>query len=102
MRAWTVGYAHKADKQMKGLPEEIKELLKALDLSLTWNGPEQPKWPHYGKLAGKRKNQDIRHCHLNKGRPTYVVIWSVIDQRQQIMEIKYVGTHENADYRRLN
>jgi hypothetical protein len=42
--------------------------------------------------------KDTFHCHLNKGRPTYVVVWKVLDKDQKIMEVLYVGTHENAPY----
>jgi hypothetical protein len=59
-------------------------------------GPAQPKWPHYGKLSGRKKEMHL--CHLNKGRPTWVVIWTVLDKQKKIMEINYVGTHENAPY----
>jgi hypothetical protein len=27
-----------------------------------------------------------------------VVIWTVLDKQKKIMEINYVGTHENAPY----
>ena len=40
-------------------------------------------------------------CHLNKGRPTYVVVWKIKDKAIQVVEVKYAGTHENADYGRL-
>jgi hypothetical protein len=36
------------------------------------------------------------------GQPAYVVIWKVTDLKVRIMEIRYVGTHENADYRRIS
>jgi hypothetical protein len=41
------------------------------------------------------------HCHIKKGRPTYVVVWQVTDREIKIVEVKYVGTHEGADYRRI-
>jgi mRNA-degrading endonuclease HigB of HigAB toxin-antitoxin module len=72
--------------------------LAVLTAELEWEGPEQLEWRNYGKLGGKGKNQDFRHCHLNNGKPRYVV-WKVVDFEVQIMEIKYVGTHKNADYR---
>ena len=99
---WSVKYTGQAKKQKDKLPDEIKENLVALYLDLAWKGPAQPQWPHYGKLAGKKKSQDMRHCHLNTGRPTYVAIWKVTDLGVQIMEIRYVGTHENANYRRIS
>jgi len=99
---WTVIFTGQAKKGKDQLPEEIKGDLMALYLNLSWQGPFQPKWSHFGKLAGKKKGQDIWHCHINTGRPTYVAIWKVTDLNEQKMEIRYVGTHENADYRRIS
>lgn len=62
------------------------------------DGPIQSAWPHYGKLQGKKYTH---HCHLNKGKPRYVVVWKVIDKIVHIMEIQHVGTHEKADYARM-
>ena len=61
--------------------------------------PERHNWPNYGKIAGKK---NIYHCHLNKGKPRYVAIWKVTDKNIKLMEVRYVGTHENADYRNIN
>ncbi len=33
-------------------------------------GPVRGDWPNYGKLAKHR-----HHCHIRKGRPTYVAVW---------------------------
>jgi hypothetical protein len=41
---------------------------------------------------------DKRHCHLIKGRPTYVACWEVKDPKNKILEVYYVGTHEKAPY----
>lgn len=63
---------------------------------LTIKGPTVD-WPNYGKLHGK-KNEDKRHCHLKKGKPTFVCCWEVLDKNIRIIEVYYVGTHENAPY----
>jgi mRNA-degrading endonuclease RelE of RelBE toxin-antitoxin system len=94
--AWTVDMTSKARKQAGKLPEDIVDALLALWADLKTCGPVQPAWPHYGKLKG-RKEEEF-HCHLNKGRPTYVVVWKVLDKQIKLMEINYVGTHENAPY----
>lgn len=52
--------------------------------------------PHFGKL--KNRPGEVYHCHLNKGRPTYVVVWQVKDRLILLVEVTYVGTHENAPY----
>jgi hypothetical protein len=50
-------------------------------------------WPNYSKLAGGR-----HHCHLKKGKPTYVAVWEVLDKDIKLIEVQYVGTHEKAPY----
>jgi hypothetical protein len=97
---WTVNFSGKAEKQKGKMPGHIQDSLQALRTTLEWEGPEAKKWPHYGILGGTKKNEDYRHCHLNKNKPTYVAIWKIIDLEECILEIRYVGTHENADYRR--
>ena len=54
-------------------------------------GPVRGNWPHYSSLGPGR-----HHCHLKKGRPTYVAVWEVRDREQRIVEVTYVGTHERA------
>ncbi|MDR1922628.1 MAG: cytotoxic translational repressor of toxin-antitoxin stability system [Candidatus Adiutrix sp.] len=97
---WTVLFTGQAKKQKDQLPENIRDNLAALKLDLEWKGPEQWDWFHYGKLS-RKKNQNFHHCHLNKGQPRYVAVWKVVDMEIRIMEIRYVGTHENANYRRI-
>ncbi len=76
----------------------MQEFFVSLLQDLKEKGPVLPHWPNYGKLKGK---QDVYHCHLNKGKPCYVVVWQVIDNELKIQEIRYVGTHEKTDYKRL-
>jgi hypothetical protein len=99
---WTVDFTGQSRKQKENLPDDIRELLSLLTWALQWKGPERTEWPHYGQIRGKGKKQDYRHCHLNQNRPVYVVIWKVTDMEHGVMEIRYVGPHENADYRRIN
>ena len=74
--------------------------MKLLDLSfedLEQHGPSTGGgWKNYSKLNGMPG--DKRHCHLSKGRPTYVCCWEVLDKKLKITEIYYVGTHEKAPY----
>ena len=96
---WEVDITGNDRKQQKALPEKIKNALKFLLKDLTHIGPEVTHWRNYGKLTGKK---DYYHCHLNKGHPRYVAVWKVTDYEIKLMEVRYVGTHENADYRRIN
>lgn len=70
--------------------------MEALHLDLEEDGPTQKNWPHYSKLKGHGKGVDKRHCHLLKGKPTYVACWEVTGKKN--LEVYYVGTHEKAPY----
>lgn len=94
---WQVELTKKATKQAKMLYRRGMFALQLLVESLEREGPTQPNWPNYSKLR-LGKNLDCRHCHLMKGNPTYVCCWEVIDSEQKIIEVYYVGTHENAPY----
>ena len=96
---WTVKFTGNSRKQKEKVPAAISAALYALRNELEAEGPERTKWPHYGKITGK---PDMHHCHLNKGKPCYVAVWKVTDITEKLMEIRYVGTHENADYRRID
>ncbi len=95
---WTVLISTRLGKQLTKLPPKVQEAAKSLLIHLEKYGPTAASWPNYGKLKGKK---DVYHCHLNKGKPCYVVVWQVIDNELKIQEIRYVGTHEKADYKRL-
>jgi len=57
------------------------------------NEPIRGDWPNFNALSGARY-----HCHLKKGRPTYVAIWKVADKEIRLIEVTYAGTHEKASY----
>jgi hypothetical protein len=83
---------------VKKLNRQAFETLRLLVNDLQKHGPAPGRGcPNYGKLKGTRK-QDLRHCHLIKGKPTYVCCWKVINKQAQIIEGYYVGTHEKAPY----
>lgn len=95
---WTVELTHQAEKQLKKLSISVQSVVLLLVKDLEIYGPAPGKqWPNYSKLSGKR-NEDLRHCHLIKGKPTYVCCWKVIDKKIKMIEVYYVGTHENAPY----
>lgn len=62
-------------------------------LEIEHKGPVRGNWPNYGRLSG-----NLHHCHLKKGRPTYVAVWEVIDNTASLVEVTYAGTHEKAPY----
>ena len=102
---WNVRMNAKAAKKARLLPDKAKNALHLLWKDLEERGPMQPDWPHFGKLQGR---PDEWHCHLKRGRPTYVVCWKSrkygpkerrsADEQGEI-EIYYAWTHENAPYR---
>lgn len=96
--SWKVELTRNAVKQLNKLPEQVKIALRLLVQDLKRYGPAPGKqWPNYSKLKGN-KHFDKRHCHLIKGKPTYVCCWLVVDKQSKIIEVYYVGTHEKAPY----
>lgn len=93
--AWTVEVTAKARRQIERLPESVRFAYIALARELAAAGPYRANWSHFGKLRGSRADY---HCHIVSGRPTYVVCWEVRDKSIHLLEIYYVGTHENAPY----
>ena len=90
-------FTSRAAKQAKKLQKKPFEALRLLIEDLAQAGPALADWPNYGRLKGI-KGQDKRHCHLVKGRPTYVCCWTVADKSERLIEVYYVGTHEKAPY----
>jgi len=95
---WTVNLINRARKGCKKTPKSIQEIFQVLLAELTVAGPIRKLWPNFGKIRGAK---ECYHCHLQKGNPTYVVVWKVIDKKKKIIEVTYVGTHEKAEYDRL-
>lgn len=92
---WTVLVTGKARKQTKRLPEKVRDALHSLMLEIRESGPVRGDWPNYGKLQGQ---PGFHHCHLNKGKPRYVAVWKEAGNGIQLVEVRYVGTHEKAPY----
>lgn len=90
---WTVKISREAGKQIAKLPQMIRDSLIALLKEMEINGPVRGNWPNYGILAGNR-----HHCHLKRGRPTYVAVWAIINKKEKVIEVVYAGTHEKAPY----
>lgn len=90
---WQVRFTSRAEKQLKKLPIKVKEIVALLVVDIELSGPIRGNWANYSKL---QKNE--HHCHLKKGKPTYVICWKVEDKKVKIAEVYYVGTHEKAPY----
>jgi mRNA-degrading endonuclease RelE of RelBE toxin-antitoxin system len=90
---WTVNISGKVRKTVDSLPKAVAEQLIFLIREIESLGPVRGNWPNYGKLDRNR-----HHCHLKKGKPTYVAVWEVRDRTVRLVEITYAGTHEKAPY----
>ena len=89
---WNVRLSKKAEKDLDTLPKPVLKALALLMRDIEQFGPVRGDWPNYGKLGVKR-----HHCHLRKGRPTYVAVWKESDAGFEV-EVSYAGTHEKAPY----
>lgn len=92
---WKVGFTARAAKQLLELPELVQNQVEFLAREIERIGPLQPAWRNFGKLKGR---ENLYHCHVKSGRPTYVVCWAVLEKRERTVKVYYVGTHEKAPY----
>lgn len=96
---WNVDFSSRANKQMKKLPEKVRLQINLLAREIEHAGPIRKNWAHFSPLTkGKGIPANSYHCHLKSGKPTYVACWHVENKKINIVEIYYVGTHENAPY----
>lgn len=91
--AWTVKLTGKVKKTQSKLPTGVRDIFVLLQRELELFGPARGDWPNYSKLGPLR-----HHCHLRKGRPTYVAVWEIRKDEIRLIEVTYVGTHEKAPY----
>lgn len=96
--SWTILITGKARKQIKKLPQKYQDSLVRLLREIETEGPCRQNWQNYGQLAGR---PGYHHCHLNKGKPRYVAVWKKSEKILNCIEVRYVGTHEKADYKRI-
>jgi len=80
--------------QKQRLPKVVMATMELLIAEIEQSGPVRGNWPNYSKLPNNR-----HHCHVKKGKPTYVAVWEDISKNKvKLVEIIYVGTHEKAPY----
>ena len=90
---WQVILSTRAEKQIKRLSVNVKTRLFYLLAEIERTGPIRGNWPNYGKLDETR-----HHCYIRKGKPCFVAVWEVVDKKINLIEVRYVGTHEGARY----
>lgn len=91
---WKIDIKGQAKKAKKALSESAFKSFEFLLIELEQLGPYRSNWPNYTKMG----SVDDYHCHLKKGKPTYVACWRIIDKKQKSVEVYYAGTHEKAPY----
>ena len=89
---WHVRLSKKTEKSLCKLPKPVLAALALLLADIEDKGPVRGDWPNYSKLGSNR-----HHCHLRKGRPTYVAVWIETEIGFEV-EVTYAGTHEKAPY----
>ena len=91
--SWLVQFTNRARKQKDKLPRRVQEVLFQLVREIEKTGPVRGDWPNYAKLS-----TDEHHCHLKKGKPTYVAVWREVKGKIRLVEVIYAGSHEKAPY----
>jgi len=74
-----VEFTNRARKQKGKLPIRVQEILFLLVREIEVGGPVRGDWPNYSKLSDR-----VHHCHLKKGRPTYVAVWREVEGRIRV------------------
>jgi len=92
---WTLHIIGQAKKAGKSLSKSAVKSYSFLLIELEELGPYRSDWPNYTKMKGLDNDY---HCHIEKGRPTYVACWRILNKKQRILEVYYAGTHEKAPY----
>lgn len=96
---WNVSLSTKTGKQARKLPKNVLDSLVKLIKNMELGGPIQKSFPNFSSLdKSKLIPKDSYHCHIKKGRPTYVACWQEVSEKTKRIEVFYVGTHEGAPY----
>ena len=80
-------------KNIERLPSLVRDALCTLMREMEISGPVRGNWLNYSLMSHGR-----RHCHLKKGKPTYVVVGEVTNREIRLIEVIYAGTHEKVHY----
>src|SRR5271166_4956489 len=88
---WTVKLYGQAKKAFTELPERTAKTFRLLIEDLELNGYQRNNWPNFGKLK-----DTIYHCHLEKGRPTYVACWRIYKKEKLMRGILCGNTREST------
>lgn len=96
---WSVYLNNFSVKSRKRLTAGVRCQLDLLLKELEVLSPNRSNWKNYSQLKkGPQIPANSHHCHIKKGKPTYVVCWRLVSKTTKEIEVFYVGTHENAPY----
>lgn len=88
--AWQIIFTSRSAKQASKLPLKEQDILLRLTRDLQISGPVQKGWRNYSPL-GKEEH----HCHLSY---KWIACWRVKASPDEVIEIYYAGSRENAPY----
>ena len=91
IKKYTIRITHKAQKNLETKPKREQERFFRLKMALETDGPEQPSFMNYSKLA-----TNMYHCHLSR---KWVACWKN-ESGTLTIEVYYVGSRESAPYAR--
>lgn len=97
--SWKVRLSNRASKDKDKLPDLVQDAILFLIKEMEALGPLRSNWPHFGPLhKGRGIPENSYHCHLKRGKPTYVACWIILSKKDRTIEVFYVGTHEKSPY----
>lgn len=94
---YAIYLGHQAKKEMAKIDRSLARRLRDRLRELAVN----PLDPRLARQMETDPNRRYSRVGLKKGRPSYVAIFRVADRGIKLIEVRYVGTHEDADYRRI-
>lgn len=96
---WTVEPTQRTGKERSKLPANIRSQFDLLLKEMELLGPIRKNWKNFSSLKnGRDIPANAYHCHIKKGKPTFVVCYRITSKENKAIEVYYVGTHENAPY----
>ena len=79
---WQVSFKRTVEKRLAKLPKHVVFAARALACEIETSGPLRYNWKNFGKIEGM---ENCYHCHLKKGKPTYVACWEVKNKQIKIL-----------------
>jgi hypothetical protein len=96
---WNGGKGIKNKETLEGasVDQKIHHRMNVLFRNMELQGPLRKEFANF-KYDSRN---DLYHCHLYDGKPTYVISWEC-DMQKRIINIVNWGTHENFKFERVH